>query len=69
MGVVRTAAHVSRDHGREIVSSVEAVLEFGEVARDVLTIDSTVGSCNGGLDVAERGVGPFERRCAGGFRS
>ena len=38
------------DYGREIVSSVEAVLEFSEVARDMLAIDGTVGSCNGGLD-------------------
>src|SRR5512133_1000713 len=59
----------ARDHGREIVSSVEAVLEFGEVARNMLAIDGTVGSCDGGLDVAERGVGPFEGRRTGGFGS
>ena len=59
MGVVRTAAHVRRGIMAAIVSSVEAVLEFGEVARNMLAIDGTVGSCDGGLDVAERRVGPI----------
>ena len=59
----------SRDHGREIVSSVEVVFEFGEVARNMLAVDGTIGSCDGGLDVAERGVGPFECRHAGGLWS
>ena len=34
----------------EIVSPVEAVFEFGEVARHVLAVDGAVGSCDGGLD-------------------
>ena len=50
----------ARDHGGQIVSSVEAVFEFGEVARNMLAVDGTVGPCDGGLDVAERGVDPFE---------
>ena len=50
----------ARDHGGQIVSSVETVFEFGEVARDVLAVDGTVGACDGGLDVAEGGVDPFE---------
>jgi hypothetical protein len=48
------------DHGGQIVSSVEAVFEFGEAAWDMLAVDGAVGPCDGGLDVAERGVGPFE---------
>jgi hypothetical protein len=32
----------------------------GEVARGMLAVDGTVGSCDGGLDVAEGRVDPFE---------
>ena len=53
------------DHGREIVAPVEAVFELGEVARHVLGADGPVGSGDGGLDVAESGIDPFE---GGGFR-
>jgi len=45
------------DHGREIVAPVEAVFEPGEVARHVPGADGPAGSGNGGLDVAESGVG------------
>jgi hypothetical protein len=48
------------DHGGQIVSSVEAVFEFCEVAWDMLAVDGAVGPCDGALDVAERGVDPFE---------
>src|SRR3954464_1445789 len=50
----------TRDHGGQIVSLVEAVFEFGEIARDMFAVDGTVGSCDGRLDVAERCVDPFE---------
>ena len=46
----------TRHHGGEIVASVEAVLEFGEVARHVLFADGAVGAGDGALDVAEGGV-------------
>ena len=59
----------ARDHGGQIVSSVEAVFEFGEVARDMLAVDGAVGSCDGGLDVAQRGVDPFEGWRPSGLRS
>src|SRR5512134_2402198 len=50
-------------HGGEIVASVEAVGEFGQVAGDVLPTDCPVGGGDGGLDVAERGVNPLEGGC------
>src|SRR5512144_2535225 len=50
-------------HGGEIVAPIEAVLELGQVARDVLLADRPVGGGNGGLDVAERGVDPLEGGC------
>ena len=53
------------DHGCEIVAPVEAVFELGEVAGHVFCADRAVGSGDGGLDVAEGGVDPFED---GGFR-
>ena len=57
-------------HGGEIVASIEAVGEFGQVAGDVLLADGPLGGGDGGLDVAERGVDPLEggwphRRAAG----
>jgi hypothetical protein len=33
----------ARDNWREIVSPVEAIFEFGEVARNVLAVDGTIG--------------------------
>ena len=57
------------DQCRQIISSIEPVFEFGEVARDMLAVDGAVGSCDGGLDVAECGVDPFERRRACRLRS
>src|SRR5512134_4150570 len=50
-------------HGGEIVAPIEAVLELGQVARDVLLADRPVGGGNGGLDVAKRGVDPLEGGC------
>ena len=55
-----TGPDEARDHGREIVAPVEAVLELGEVAWHVLGADGSPGSGDGGLDVAERGVDPVE---------
>src|SRR3954464_1184226 len=48
------------DHGRQIVAAVEAVLELGEIARDVLVADGVEGAGQTGLEVAEQGVGPLE---------
>src|SRR4051794_39914482 len=49
-------------HGGEIVASIEAILELSEISGDVLLTDGAIGSGQGGLDVAERGVDPFEGR-------
>src|ERR1700757_3064909 len=54
-------------HGGEIVSSVEAVLEFGEVAGYMLVTDGAVSAGDGTLDVAEGGVDPLERGSQGGL--
>src|ERR1700746_3619003 len=51
-------------HGGEIVSAVEAVLEFGEVAGYMLVADGAVSASDGALDVAEGGVDPLA-----GFRA
>src|ERR1700680_1294073 len=40
-------------HGGEIVSVVEAVLEFGEVAGYMLVADCAVSASDGALDIAE----------------
>ena len=65
--VVTRRLQIGDGLAKRILRSIE--LEFGEVARDVLVVDGTVGSCDGGLDVAERGVDPFECRRASGLRS
>ena len=39
-------------HGGEIVSAVEAVLEFGEVAGYMLLADGAVSASDGALDVS-----------------
>src|ERR1700737_2402998 len=54
-------------HGGEIVSAVEAVLEFGEVAGYMLVGDGAVSASDGALDVAEGGVDPLESRVQGGL--
>src|SRR5712691_1646798 len=54
----------AREHGNEIISSVEAVFELGEVTWNMLTVDRPVGADNRGLDVAQRGVDPLEGRFA-----
>ena len=48
------------DHGGQIVAAVEAVLELGQIARDVLVADGVEGAGQTGLEVAEQGVGPLE---------
>jgi hypothetical protein len=48
-------------HGGAIVSAVEPVFEFGEVAGHVPGADGAVGVGDGALDVAESGVDPLER--------
>src|SRR5512144_2566115 len=50
-------------HGGEIVAPIEAVRELGQVAGYVLLADGPVGGGDGGLDVAERGIDPFEGGC------
>src|SRR5437879_9889837 len=57
----------ARHHGGEIVSAVEAVLEFGEVAGYMLVVDGAVSASDGALDVAEGGVDPLEGRVQGGL--
>src|ERR1700687_2848182 len=54
-------------HGGEIVASVEAVFEFGEVAGHMLVADGAVGAGDGALDVAEGGIDPLERGVEGGL--
>jgi hypothetical protein len=62
MGGVRTATKPSRGIiGGEIVASVEAVFEFGEVAGHMLVPDGTVSASDGAFDVPEGGVDPLER--------
>src|SRR3954452_4596638 len=48
------------DHGGQIVAAIEAVLELGEIARDVFVADGMEGAGQTGLEVAEQGVGPLE---------
>ena len=59
----------ARDHGSGVVAAVEAVFDLGEVAGHVLCADRVVGSRDGGLDVAECGVDPFEGGRFRGSRS
>src|SRR6266851_8124466 len=54
-------------HGGEIVSSVEAVFEFGEVAGHMLVTDGTVSAGDGAFDVAEGSVDPLKRGRPGGL--
>src|ERR1700730_16658580 len=54
-------------HGGEIVSAVEAGLEFGEEAGYMLVADGAVSASDGSLDVAEGGVDPLESRVQGGL--
>ena len=51
----------------EGVASIEAPSEAGKIALGVFGADVMVGSGEGCLDVAERGVDPGERRPAGGL--
>src|SRR3954452_8284860 len=53
----------------EIVSPVEAVFEFGEVARHVLAADGTVSAGDRALDVTQDGVDPLERGAQRGLTS
>ena len=57
------------NHGGEIVSPVEAVFEFGEVARHVLAADGTVSAGDRALDVTQDGVDPLERGVQRGLTS
>src|SRR5216684_2245137 len=50
-----------RHHGGEIVSPVEPVFEFGEVAGHMLVSNGTVSASDGAFDVPEGGVDPLER--------
>ena len=56
-----------RDHRDKIVPPVVAVLELGQIARDMLRRDFSVGPDERGLDVAKRGVDPLESRVRHGF--
>src|SRR5271165_5534038 len=44
----------------EVISAVEAILEFGEVSWHVLAADGTVSTGDGRFDVPESRVDPFE---------
>src|SRR5512132_4097653 len=55
------------EHGGQIVAAVEAVLEFGQIARDVLVADRPIGADDRRLDVAGSGVDPLEGRREDGF--
>src|SRR4051795_6384962 len=43
-----------------VISPVEAIVEFREIARHMLLVDRPVGPNDGGLDVAECRVDPLE---------
>src|SRR5512144_2051929 len=51
------------EHGGEVVAAVEAVLELGQIARDVLVADRAIGADDRRLDVAQRGIDPLEGGC------
>ena len=51
-----------RHHSGEIVSLVEPVFKFGEVAGYMLVADGAVSPSDGAFDVAEGGVDPLESR-------
>lgn len=57
----------ARDHGLELEAPVVPPCEAGEVSLGVIRSELSVGAGDRGLDVAERGVDPFERRDAGGL--
>src|SRR5664280_3804722 len=59
----------ARDHGGEIISSIEAIFELCEVSRHVFGVDGAVSSGDCRLDVAEGGVDPLECRRASGVGS
>ena len=59
----------ARDHRRQIVPSVEAVFEFGEVPRDALAIDRAIGSGDCSLNIAARGIDLFEGWRAGRLKT
>ena len=48
----------------EIVSAIESIFELREISRDVFFLHGSVGSHEGGFDIAQRGVDPFESRGA-----
>src|SRR5215216_4741740 len=50
------------DQGGELEATVVAPGEAGEIAAGVLGADVTVRASDRGLDVAQRGVDPLERR-------
>ena len=51
-----------REHSREVVATIESVLELGEVARGMATVQMPVGADQGRLHVAEHRVDPLECR-------
>ena len=55
-----------RHHGGEIVSPVEPVFEFGEVAGDMLVTDGTVSASDGTFDVSEGSIDPLKGGHQGG---
>src|SRR5215213_10933335 len=53
------------DQAGELEAAVEAPGEAAEIAAGVVRADMAVGAGDGGLDVAESGVDPFEWRPLG----
>ncbi len=56
------------DHAGEVVTAIEAVFELGKVSGHVLAADRPVGADDGGFDIAQCRVDPFERRTSSGGR-
>src|SRR5512132_4102522 len=65
MDGVRTAAQPRQ--GSMAARVVAAVEELGQIARDVLVADRSIGADDRRFDVAESGVDPLEGRREGGF--
>ena len=52
-------------HGGKIVSPVEAIFEFREIARHMLLVDRSISSNDGGFDIPKCRIDPFEARDTG----
>ena len=57
------------DHGLELVAPLVALSKTGEATLGVIGAELAIGSGDGALDVAERGIDPLERRHTGRLAS